>query len=78
MTDIFYNKVGEHPLIGKRIKLIHTNDKYTDLRKGDLGTVIDITESDYGNERFTQIGVNWDNGSRLMLTQDKDTFEIVD
>jgi Domain of unknown function (DUF4314) len=70
---IFYSKVGEHPLIGKRIPLSFTSDPYTHLKDGDLGTVTDINEL----KEFTQIGVKWDNGLRLMLIQDKDKFEII-
>jgi uncharacterized protein DUF4314 len=67
----FYNKVGEHPLIGKRIRLSFSSD--TELNEGELGTVTDINESE-----FTQIGVKWDNGSKLVLIQDVDIFEILD
>jgi hypothetical protein len=28
-------------------------------------------------DHFVQIGVKWNNGSRLMLVQDKDQFEII-
>jgi hypothetical protein len=39
-NNIFYNKIGQHPLIGKRIRLSFTSDPYTHLKDGDLGTVI--------------------------------------
>ncbi|HJY15079.1 MAG TPA: hypothetical protein VJ225_03545 [Nitrososphaeraceae archaeon] len=32
----------KHDVVGKRIKLIRTDDPYTDLKPGDKGTVIDI------------------------------------
>lgn len=67
----FYNKVGEHTLIGKRIRLSFSSD--TELNEGELGTVTDINEAE-----FTQIGVKWDNGSSLKLIQDVDIFEILD
>jgi hypothetical protein len=44
MPNIFYNKVGQHYLIGKRIRLLYTNDPYTRLKQGDLGTITDINE----------------------------------
>jgi hypothetical protein len=31
-------------VVGKRIELIRTNDPYTDLKPGDRGNVVDITE----------------------------------
>lgn len=68
----FYNKVGEHTLIGKRIRLSFSSD--TELNEGELGTVTDINEL----KEFTQIGVKWDNGSKLVLIQDVDIFEILD
>ncbi len=74
MTNNYYSKVGEHPLIGKRIRLSFTSDPYTTLKDGDLGTIIDINEIN----GLTQIGVNWDNGSRLMLIKEKDSFDILD
>jgi hypothetical protein len=74
MTNNYYSEIGEHPLIGKRIRLPFTSDPYTTLKDGDLGTVTDINEL----TEFTQIGVKWDNGHRLMLIKDRDTFEILD
>ena len=32
-------------VIGKRIELILTNDPYTDLKPGDRGTVVNITQT---------------------------------
>jgi hypothetical protein len=72
-SNNYYDKIGQHPLIGKRIKLSFTSDFYTHLKDGDLGTVTDINEL----EEFTQIGVKWDSGNKLMLIQDKDKFEII-
>jgi len=70
----YYSKVGEHPLIGKRIRLSFTSDPFTRLKDGDLGTVTVVNEL----KDFTQIMVNWDNGSGLMLIQDRDKFEVLD
>ena len=44
----FYNKLGQHPLIGKRIRLSFTSDSYTHLKDGDLGTVTDNNECKIG------------------------------
>lgn len=80
MTDFnkFYYEAGSHPLIGKRIELIETNDPYTDLKKGDQGTIRDVNECELWSERFTQIGVKWDNGSNLMMVLPKDKFKVLD
>ena len=69
----FYSKVGEHPLIGKRIKLNFISDSNSELQEGNLGTITDINEL----KDFTHIGVKWDNGSKLVLIQDIDIFEIL-
>ncbi|MGA6922178.1 MAG: hypothetical protein WBY22_04575, partial [Nitrososphaeraceae archaeon] len=39
-------------VIGKRIELIRTNDPYTDLKPGDRGTVVNITELPYEDTPF--------------------------
>jgi hypothetical protein len=35
-------------VVGKRIGLISTNNPYTDLKPGDRGTVVDVSELPYG------------------------------
>ena len=77
MNKFHYQK-GEHPLIGRRIMLIHTSDIYTDLKKGDLGTITDVNECELWSEKFTQIGIRWNNGSNLMLILGKDKFKVLD
>ena len=58
-------------LIGKRVMLLHTEDPYTRLQRGDEGTVTHI--DDYGT-----VFVKWDNGSTLGLVQEAgDRFGIV-
>ena len=66
-----------HKSIGKRIKLINTNDPYTSLKPGDLGTVVDISRVDLPPKPFTQIWVEWDNGSNLALIMGEDSFEVL-
>lgn len=60
---------------GTRIKLVYTNDPYTNLVPGDEGTI-----TGYSNSRYAglQVWVKWDNGSTLsMLPNDGDMFEIL-
>ena len=40
------------PHLGDRIRLIHTNDRYTKLKHGDLGSITDVTNlpEDYGGQ----------------------------
>ena len=54
---------------GDRIKLVYTNDLYTKLRTGDMGTV------NYVDPR--EIGVKWDSGSTLSLIPIVDSYEVV-
>lgn len=65
-------------LIGKRIRLIHTDDPYTSLKYGDMGTITYVSElpSRMGGER--QIWVSWDSGSNLAMTEGKDSYEILE
>jgi hypothetical protein len=66
---------GASELIGKRIKLIYTKDRYTKLRSGDPGTVTDVTILPEGME---QIWVSWDSGSRLAMMEGKHYFQILE
>ena len=59
---------------GKTIELIHTDDKYTDLKRGDIG-VIEMKHRHSSIEN--QIWVNCLNGSDLMLLEGKDRYVVV-
>lgn len=56
-------------LLGKRVQLVYTNDQYTNLQYGDLGTV------NYIDETGT-VFVSWDNGSKLGLIPGIDRWKI--
>jgi len=57
-------------LTGKRIELIFTTDKYTDLKPGDRG-IVDFVD-DIGT-----IHINWENGSQLGLVPGEDRYKFV-
>jgi hypothetical protein len=61
-------------LIGRRVRLLHTDDAYTKLHYGSLGTIQDITDTPWGE---IQVWCKWDEGSRLALIPGKDLFEFV-
>jgi hypothetical protein len=63
-------------VVGKRIELISTNDPYTDLKPGDRGTVVDITELPYEDTPF-KVWVQWDSGSRLGILEGHDDYRTV-
>ena len=63
-------------VVGKRIKLIRTNDPYTDLKPGDRGTVVDVSELPYEDTPF-KVLVQWDSGSRLAILEGHDDYRMV-
>lgn len=56
--------------VGDRVELVHTSDRHTDLRPGDLGTVDFIDDT-------STVFVAWDQGSRLGLIPDVDRWTVV-
>jgi Domain of unknown function (DUF4314) len=63
-------------VVGKRIKLIRPHDPYTDLKPGDRGTVVDVTELPYEDRRF-KVWVHWDSGARLAILEGHDDYMTV-
>lgn len=61
------------PKRGRRVRLIFMDDKYTNLKKGDEGTVVGFNNSPDG----WQIRVKWDNGSNLDLIPKIDKYEVL-
>lgn len=66
--------------IGDRIQLLRTDDKFTELRPGDLGTVWDISifNIDIEGKPVRVIWIIWDSGSKFALIEGKDEFEIIE
>ena len=62
-------------LIGRRIRLIHTDDAYTKLHFGSTGTIEDVATLSWGG---IQVWCKWDEGSNLALIPPTDLFEFVD
>lgn len=57
---------------GDRIQLIHTDDPYTRLTSGSVGTVDWVGRDVTGT--VNQISVKWDDGSSLMMLPGVDQF----
>jgi photosystem II stability/assembly factor-like uncharacterized protein len=57
-------------LKGKRVVLIFMDDKFSNLKSGDEGTI--MFTDDIG-----QIHVQWDNGSTLALVPGVDIYNIL-
>ena len=65
--------------IGDRVRLIHSDNKFTLLKPDDLGTVWDITTFNLmDEEQIRQVWIQWDNNIRLALLEGIDRFEIVE
>ena len=60
---------------GSRVKLIWTDDHYTNLRTGEEGTVTDISLTPDGVKQYW---IDWDNNSKLALLEGIDQFEVID
>jgi Domain of unknown function (DUF4314) len=65
--------------IGDRVKLVHTDDKFAQLKPGDLGTVWDISifNIEIDGKPVKVIWISWDSGSKFALIEGKDEFEIL-
>lgn len=58
-----------------RIRLLQTSDPHTDLKSGDLGTVIrEHDDPTWG----TVVDVKWDNGSNLSLIWGHDSWKVLE
>ena len=69
----------EEVKIGDRIKLVHADDKFTQLKPGDLGTVWDISifNIEKDGKPVRAIWISWDSGSKFVLIEGKDEFEVL-
>ena len=70
-----YTENWDFSLGGKRIQLINSNDPYTKLKHGDLGTIEYVIKNTMIED---QISVQWDSGSNLMLLVGLDEYIILD
>ena len=61
---------------GRRVELIHTDDRYTKLRPGSRGTYQYCLDQEGAMEN--QHGIQWDNGSNLSLLEGVDRFKFLD
>jgi|BioPla2DNA2_1021312.scaffolds.fasta_scaffold24242_1 hypothetical protein len=61
----------EKYLPGTRVELLKMNDPYSDLSRGDTGTVISV--DDIGT-----IHVSWDSGSSLGIVYGEDSCRVIE
>ena len=55
---------------GSRVELIHMDDPWTNLKPGDIGTVVGVDD-------LGQVMMKWDRGSTLSLIPGEDKFRRV-
>jgi hypothetical protein len=65
-------------LIGRRIRLIYTDDYYTRLTNGEFGTITHISYTPASMCGEQQVSIRWDTESNLALITGKDQFRILD
>ena len=65
------------PRPGDRIRIISMPDDPNPVPVGSTGTVTFVNSHGSGTRAWLQIGVDWDNGRRLMLNVPPDEFEVV-
>jgi hypothetical protein len=68
-TAMKANHGQDHPYVGKRIRLIWTDDQWTTLRPGSEGTINFVDDAG-------TIFAKWDDGSGLGLVPGHDRFSI--
>lgn len=69
---------GVNVKIGDRVKLVKTNDPYTNLINNEyIGTVYDIKKVNFDGG-FTQIWCSFDNGSNFAIIPEcDDIYEVI-
>ena len=63
-------------VLGKRIELIRTDNPYADLKPGERGTVVDVSDLQY-EDKPLKVWVLWDSGSRLTTLEGHDDYRLV-
>jgi hypothetical protein len=63
-------------LLGKRIVLIRTDNPNADLKPGEKGTVVDVSELRY-EDKPSKVWVLWDHDSGLTTLEGHDDYRMV-
>ena len=71
------NRLVIRPVVlGKRIELVRTDNPDADLKPGERGTVVDVSELRY-EDRPSKVWVLWDSSSRLTTLEGHDDYRMV-
>tara|TARA_Y100000034_G_C6559373_1_gene241999 strand:+ start:276 stop:497 length:222 start_codon:yes stop_codon:yes gene_type:complete len=65
----------DRTLEGRRVKLIYSDDPFTKLKRGDLGTIKYERLDDIWGE--DTVSISWDSGSTLSMIRGRDSFELL-
>ena len=68
---MFKEKGTDHPLVGKRIRMIQMSPDPHPIESGEMGTIKFVDDMGY-------IGVHWDNGRQLSVLPKEDEYKILE
>lgn len=71
MLQSFFSPSSSNPIIGRRVCLNHTSDRFTKLKPGDKGVVFHVDD-------LETVFIKWDDGSTLGLIPEEDRWGFVD
>ena len=63
-------------VLGKRIELIRAFNPDADLKPGDRGTVVDVSELSY-EDKPSKVWVLWDSDSRVSILEGHDDYRMI-
>ena len=71
------NRLVIRPVVlGKRIELVRTDNPHADLKPGERGTVVDVSDLRY-EDKPSKVWVLWDRDSRLTTLEGHDDYRMV-
>jgi len=62
---------------GDRVKLVFMPNDPDPIPPGTEGTVRDVQQMDWGQDKFSQVHIDWDNGRTLSCVVPPDFLEII-
>jgi hypothetical protein len=71
------NRLVIRPVVlGKRIELVRTDNPYADLKPGERGIVVDVSDLRC-EDKPSKVWVLWDRDSRLTTLEGHDDYRMV-
>lgn len=70
-------RMAFHGKKGDRVKLVFMPNDPDPIPEGTEGTVLDVRQLDWGQDKFSQVAINWDNGRTLHCVCPPDHLEII-